>query len=686
MLATSPAIAQSFVPTGGTTSLQPADIQARTFDPRNYGAIASGAMTPIGSVYSGATVESLAATSVNGATPFSFLNTDQRAGVKFTLQLTAITDSQHLVFTMSQGGGNGAPAVAGVPSFNFNPAALFAQVIPGMVLTDLKSSGATKNLTVSSVVPWPVLGETQPSGTPGTIVLSGPESGMAVNDTIQFEIPASILDSTYSMDWLGTAAAMHAANVSGGRVSLGPGSYEMGQGGLYAYGDNPIVVQGAGKYETTLQWNTSAQIGGVYMGDEAYQSGSNRPRNEYQDFTIASPHISNPTYGVAPDPGIDLFLGEDSVARRVFVNGGYAGFGFLGDHQRLEDVGTESVFYGVFEMPFSPSNGNQDLINTSLQGYQSALGISYNATFNDGFVGNGTAGEWGQSPHLIFKETSFNSLIPSTAVGVGCFTNSKVDWLPAENVGGTPIECNAGSFNGNELHYFAPAMTSNSSLDISSENNSYFVHTTATMSGNRWIGSDFQTVQTMGTWPTKAWFYAGNFGANDYGDMTITINYGNNVPLLSTATATSVSGNIFNDFDYRNASGSSVGGYQHIEALQNYNAGGAALTAGQIVTTGQYGFPEVSRVTGAGQYQTGVVLQGCAFGSTCLIVEQGMALVAHETTTGTTASTGAAVYLYSGNQSTGTVSTAASDQGFLLGSLASPMSSGSVTPILVTLK
>ena len=636
----------SFVATGGVTTLTMPAIEGRMFDPRSYGAPADATFHSIGSVYANATVESLAAS--NAA--YAYL-LDPRAGVKFTLTLTSITDSQHLVFTATQPGGNGVPAVAGVPQFSFNPLALYKQVLVGMVLTDTSTASATAGLKVASIVPWPVFGIAQPAGTPGTIVLSGAETGMKIGDTIQFEVSQAMLDSAYTMDWLGTGAAMKAADAAGGAVNLGPGIYHMGEGGLYAFGDNPVVVLGAGEHVTDLDWDTSQPVGGIYMGD-GVGNVDYRLSDEYRDFTVQKT-VSSATFGVAPDTGIDLVIGQNSIARRVNGNGGYATIGVLGDHNELDEVSGQTDFYGLFIMPFNQSNGNIRIENSSLQGYEASLGVSYDAVFNDNTI---RGGEWAISPHLIYKETAFNSLIPASAVAPGCLTNTHVDWLAAENIGGTLIECNAGQISGNDIEYLAPGM--NTTLDIAGETKSYFIHTTGTITGNRLVMSDFQP--DAGSWPTVAWIYGGSFGPNDLGDMTNTVLW-TGVPLLASGNPASVAGVTLEDRGTVSTGNSAIGGDVSLVAVQNYDSQGAALSRGQIVTIGQYGWPEVSRLAApaAGQpteSPVGVVYQGCSWGQICLLATSGVTPVVHETSTGTSAPAGSTVYAWSGGESEGTVS------------------------------
>ena len=607
--------------------------------------------------------------------------------MKFTLTVTSVVDGTHFLSTYTPPN-YVAPQVTGVPQFQ-SVYALSAQLLPGeQSLTDTTTSGVSLG-NVSAAVWWPEYGTPNASSTatPGTITVTGSTTGLQAKDSITVEIlPASFV-ANYSVDWLGVEAAIWAADHynGGATVNAGPGYYHMGQGAIWTYRDNPVRVLGNGRTSTFFQWDTPAQEDGFYMGDYIGYV-NDRFGSRFEEFSLGLANVPSQTYGTAPDNGVLLIAGQNSSVHNIACNGGYACVGALGDHQIVDRIVTQNVFYGLDFLPFNDTNGNVDLLHAQIQGAMSGVGISWGAAVNDGVLGGDAYDEWGNLPHIIFHEPDFNTtIIPSSIMDNGGLTNVHWDWTPMEYIGGTPIEMNGGNWEGNKFDQFLPGM--NSSLYISSETKAYFIHTTGTCGNNKVSQSDFNT--TAGNWPTTAWIYCGSYQGDDWGDMSQTINY-SGIPMLEGPNPNQVGGEVWENHIWRNASGSSIGGYQLITGAQNYDYAGAALGSSTLVTEGQNGGNTVSRFASSGnaaiQDVVGVTIgTQPTWGHPVLVVRAGQASVMHETTTATTAIAGGRVYTYGPTPTAGvTVSTTASNQaGPEIGTLfdASPSSSASYVDI-----
>ena len=266
------------------------------------------------------------------------------------------------------------------------------------------------------------------------------------------------------------------------------------------------------------------------------------------------------------------------------------------------------------------------------------------------------------APHVIYHETNFNSTLTNYMYNGG-FTGNTFDDVQLESVGGTAIELNGGNFEGNVVHQFQAGM---GTKDISSESNAYTIlHTTGTCSGNTFNNSDFATIAGANGWGSTAWMYCGAYGAagigDDWGDMTVTVNYGN-IPVLAGGNPSNAEQ--WEDRGWRDASGNTESGLQLIKSAQSYDSSGTTLARGTLVTEGQYGGAQVSRITNAATQDIVGVMVGVSapFGGSALVAYRGPAALSHETSTSTTGIAGQRVYVSSATPSTATVSTTASDQ------------------------
>ena len=639
----------AFTPTGGATPLKPADIQGRNFDPRSYGAPFGNNAVLIGSVYPNATVESLAATTVNGATPYSEL-TDERSGLKFQMILTSLPSATTPVFTTTVGGGNN-PSVAGVPQYCQDVAHLNRCVLPGMTLTDLgpavngnppaptaSAKSGTNVCTVSSTIPWPIFGITQPSGTPGTITCSAATSGWAASDYILAEWTPTMVQNNLTMGWLGVRAAVYAADqqTGGGKVQMGPGTYHFGSGSIYQFGDNPVTIIGGERnyaaYDSSDQVQEDARlpVGASIFADYKIDVNTRFATN-YVDMNIEGQDPGAQPYGTSTQTENAIYLGQDSSVHTAWVSDVYAGVALGADHHNVDDLRDGLAFYGILRANFSNSNGNDYVTNPGLSGSEAAIGIGYNATMD---ATHFTYGELANSPHVVYKETTFfNSLIPSGALLNGCLTNGVIDDVQAESLGGTPIECNGGNISTEVWRTWRPGLlTSNGSpvIDISGETAACLFHSTASIDHNVFTNSDPQP-SGAGGWFTSAVLCGSSVQENSLGDWGLEMTTYPTKAIVLASNASAVGGNTMDNTILTSPTGQTPG-FQHLESGQNYSGG--TLSAGTLVTAGANGFNYAQVATNSTclSEPMGVIVQGGANNAAVFFATRGDALVNHYTT------------------------------------------------------
>lgn len=364
--------ARSASATGMSRSLS--DRLGDVFNPMDYGALGTGAATPIGTAY-GASLAALAAYgNATGNHPFAFA-ADPKFGLTFSMTPSATSATASQAFLFNHVGINNVTATVAIWQ---DPAYGNYLVTPGMQVT---GACITRPTTVASVGRNPGLAGA-PDPTYGTVTLSAaPATPCSGSTPLTFTTsPAQV--ALLTADWLGWQAAMAQAFYApnGGNVRAPQGVYVLNHSLLNPGGITDsnaafpnIDVAGAGVAETTLYFpaDLGLDMGAVTEANSAGESVTSA--SAYHDFRIRGPannHVQgtgNTLNGAAV--GMDgMRVGRGAVLHNLLINGVNGGISGVNDHTALNDVYSSNNACGYRYRDYTYTMGNQVIENGSMSG------------------------------------------------------------------------------------------------------------------------------------------------------------------------------------------------------------------------------------------------------------------------------------------------------------------------------
>jgi hypothetical protein len=448
----------ALIATGSSTTRNATDRAAAVYNIRDYGAQGTGG-TPatVGSLYPGATLDSLVATVVNGKTPFAQLN-NPAVGLTFSMTTTA---------------SQGAPGTTlqfkntfTFPSIWSATVAKWQQPTTGyFVLTTDNSGMGVTGTCIAANTKVTAVDRDPASGTYGQVTLNQNTtggSGCASGTSITFKITSAQLTAR-TMDWLGLQAAYAAAWYQGapglttagtvgaevyapaGKYSINavvvnPGNSNNGTGSNT--GTVSLLLRGDGLRNTTFNWNSDlgADACGIIEGLRAGGNGN----QQYLGFSMVGPGGAL-TYGTFPASMNGLCSGELTIRDSVDISGFHYGQATVLDHWKVYRSHSTLNGCGIAFAAYSQAYGNATIEDSPMDGNSVASiciaeGNAIDSShFSNSDLGHGPFGVY-EEPHLA----NFSG----TPAFTGCITKSIWENMWVEFTGNEFINCHPTTTDG----------------------------------------------------------------------------------------------------------------------------------------------------------------------------------------------------------------------------------------------